>query len=394
MNTLFLFFAYPEMESSYNMYTTLVEQFVQNGHSISVVAPGSGKTGIFIERGIEVLRVKTLPIKNVSSITKGISNVLLPYQFGKAIKKYFGKKHYDLVISATPPVTLVDLIYSIRLKYGAKFYLILRDIFPQNAVDLGMISKTSIIYWHFKRRENRLYKIANWIGCMSEGNIKYLKANNSDINHEGLHILRNFQKKFDRKIIREEILDDLGLRGKYITVFGGNMGKPQEMENVLELAFRCREYRDVVFLLIGEGTEIGNIRKKVVNENIENILVIDTMPKDTYQDLLRLSDVGLISLNARFTIPNIPSKTLDYFNVGIPVLASIDSSTDYGDLLEEANAGVWSIAGDHRAFKQNFDRLYNDENLRRKLGANGRSYFLKYLLPEIAYETIIKRVVS
>jgi glycosyltransferase involved in cell wall biosynthesis len=99
--------------------------------------------------------------------------------------------------------------------------------------------------------------------------------------------------------------------------------------------------------------------------------------------------VGLISLNERFTIPNIPSKTLDYFNVGLPVLASIDRATDYNVILDEASAGLWSYAGNHDSLMRNFESLYNDPELRRRMAQNGRDYFIRHLTPDKAYNTII-----
>ena len=123
------------------MYTTLVEEFLDNGHEVTVLAPGKEKTGINVENGVSVLRVRTLPIKNVPNYLKGVSNVFLPYQFERALNKFYKKKSFDLIVSPTPPITLVGLAAKLKRRHNAKFYLILRDIFPQNAVDLGFMKK-------------------------------------------------------------------------------------------------------------------------------------------------------------------------------------------------------------------------------------------------------------
>lgn len=395
MRVLFLMFVFPDMDRGFNMYTALVEEFVRNNHEVSVIAPDAltTKTQLRVEKGIEILRVKTLPIKNVPNYLKGISNLLLPRQYCKALKKYYPDIKFDLIITPTPPITLVDLASKLKSKQGSKLYLMLRDIFPQNAVDLGMMKKGGIIYRYFRHKEKKLYELADLIGCMSTGNIEYIVKHNPYVDKHKLHILHNLQilnKDYPKKDI--EVKTKYKLENKFVVVFGGNMGKSQQLENVLTLAENCGGYNDVVFLLLGDGLQKLSIEKEINKKNIHNILVISTIPKPDYQKLISVCDIGLISLHEDFTIPNIPSKTLDYFNLGIPVLASIDRATDYGAYLDEANAGLWSYAGDHRAFKENFDILYFNLELRKELGKNGRSFFERYLTPGSAYQTIVSQL--
>lgn len=395
MKVVFLMFAFPDMNTSFNMYTTLVEEFHKAGHEVYVVAPGNKKTEIRIEKNIPILRVKTLAIKNVSNITKGLSNLLLPHQYKRALSIFYPGVKFDLIIAPTPPITLVDLASSIKKKHQAKFYLMLRDIFPQNAVDLGFMKKNSFIHKYFRSKEDKLYHTADYIGCMSEGNIQYLINHNSKLQQQKLHELKNFQvlyKDYGKDHSRLKRL--YNIEDKFVVVFGGNMGKPQQLENVLALAKSCQEYEEVLFLILGEGVQMEHLSKKINALEIKNIRIQGTIPKREYQDLLNVCDLGLISLHQNFTIPNIPSKTLDYFNVGLPVLASIDSATDFNKVLEEADAGLWSYAGDHLAFKYNFDILYHNESKRKQMGENARTYFINHLTPEIAFRTVINKVKS
>lgn len=394
MKVLFLMFVFPDMNKSFNMYTTLVEEFGNHGHEVTVVAPGNGKTGIYVENGIPVLRVQTLPIKNVPNYLKGISNVLLPYQFERALNKFYKEKSFDLIISPTPPITLVDLAAKLKRKFGAKFYLILRDIFPQNAVDLGFMKKEGLLHRYFRRKERKLYKEADYIGCMSQGNIDYVMKHNPEVSTKKLHELKNYQKPYkgfgsDPDLIKKKY----GITDKFVVVFGGNMGKPQQLENVLTLAESVLHFPDIVFLLLGEGVQMNKIEVEAKAKGLTNINIQRTIPKQEYQDLLRVCDVGLISLHKDFTIPNIPSKALDYFNVGIPVLASLDRATDFGKILDEEQCGLWSYAGDHQLFHENLLNFFHNPSLRRAMGENGKGYFGKSLTPEIAYKTIINHLI-
>ncbi|UJP64456.1 glycosyltransferase family 4 protein [Mongoliitalea daihaiensis] len=390
MKVLFLMFAFPDMNKSFNMYTTLVEEFVNHGHEVTVVAPGIGKTGIYVENGIPVLRAQTLPIKNVPNYLKGISNVLLPFQFERALNQFYKEKSFDLVISPTPPITLVDLAAKIKRKFGNKFYLILRDIFPQNAVDLGFMKKEGLTHRYFRKKERKLYKEADYIGCMSQGNIDYVMKHNPEVSEVKLHELKNYQKPYngfgsDPQLLKKKY----GIANKFVVVFGGNMGKPQQLENVLVLAESVIQFPDIVFLLLGEGVQINKIEAEAKSKGLTNIKIQRTIPKQEYQDLLSVCDIGLISLHKDFTIPNIPSKALDYFNVGIPVLASLDRATDFGKILDEEQSGMWSYAGDHQLFHENLLKLYQSPDLKSTMGQNGNTYFKRCLTPEIAYNTIL-----
>jgi glycosyltransferase involved in cell wall biosynthesis len=375
------------------MYTALVEQFYDHGHQVDVVAPAGepNKSELRRENGIRVLRVKTLPLKNVSIYVKGISNLLLPFQFKRAIKKHFQDAKYDLIIIPTPPITFADLATNLKKKHDARLYLMPRDIFPQGAVDLGFMKKGSAVYRYFRSKEKKLYRQSDYIGCMSPGNIKYIQKNNSFVPKDKLHELKNFQIKY-KGFGHNDLIKKYGLKGNFTVIFGGNMGKPQQLENVLTLAEKVSEYPDVFFLLLGEGVAMQKLKKNIEERKIKNIKIHSSISKQEYQDLLTVCDIGLISLNQNFTVPNIPSKTLDYFNVGLPVLASIDKATDFNEVLEEAKAGLWSYAGDHEKFKENFDKLYFDKPLRKEMAENGRKYFHKYLTPDIAYRTIMEKI--
>ncbi|MDP4678765.1 MAG: glycosyltransferase family 4 protein [Cyclobacteriaceae bacterium] len=383
------------MSKSFNMYTILVEEFVNHGHEVTVVAPGNGKKGICVENGIPVLRVQTLPIKNVPNYLKGISNVLLPFQFERALNQFYKEKSFDLIISPTPPITLVDLAAKLKRKFEARFYLVLRDIFPQNAVDLGFMKKEGLLHRYFRRKEAKLYREADYIGCMSQGNIDYIKKHNPEVSAEKLHELKNYQKPYegfgsDSDFIKKKYR----ITDKFVVVFGGNMGKPQQLENVLALAESVIQIPDIVFLLLGEGVQMNKIEAEAKAKGLTNINIQRTIPKQEYQDLLSVCDVGLISLHKDFTIPNIPSKALDYFNVGIPVLASLDSATDFGKILDEEQCGLWSYSGEQNNLIKNLNNLYQSAELRLMMGTNGRKYFQQKLTPEIAYTIITSRLIK
>ena len=396
MRIAFLLQAHPEPgDPDTNLYSDLVDVFVKNGHEVVVITVvKEGQPTSFKKEGAtEVLRVKTMKLFGVSPVAKGIANVLLPYQFIKAIKKYIPEKKIDLIISPTPPITFIDVIQFLKRKSPGKCFLILRDIFPQNARDLGMITNP-LLFGYFRRQEKKLYATSDYIGCMSQGNIDYVVKHNPEIDPKKISLLPNWQKVHSLSEKNGSIKAKYGLTDKYIAIFGGNIGEPQKIENIVTLAKEYRNNSDIVFLVVGAGARKKHLERLVAGNGLTNVLIKNQLPRSDYQELVYNSDVGLISLNEKFTIPNIPSKTLSYFNAKIPILAAIDANTDYGKMLEESGAGLWSVTGDTAKYKHNFATLYNNPELRRQMGENGYQYLTAHLTPDHSYKRIVEKLES
>lgn len=393
MRILFLLLYHPGPNESSNLYADLIDEFVKNGHDVTIVsaAKEDQPTMLKKEKDTQVLRVKTQKIFNVHPLLKGIATVRMPYQFKRAIKKYFSKHRFDLVVTPTPPITFVDIVAWLKKKYPLQSYLILRDIFPQNARDLEMM-KNALLFSYFRRQEKKLYRYSDYIGCMSQGNIDYVIKHNPEVNPKKLSLLPNWQKVYPLAEKNEKVKAKYGLAGKYIAIFGGNIGEPQKIENIVTLANEYRNNNSIVFLIIGSGTRKKYLEQLVIDYGLNNIIIKDQLPRADYQELVCNADVGLISLNEKFTIPNIPSKTLSYFNAKVPILAAIDANTDYGKILELSGSGLWSVTGDIKKYKDNFDRLYNEPVLRTQMGENGYAYLVRHLTPEMAYNTIANTI--
>lgn len=389
---LFLTISFPNISQNTNMYTDLACEFKNNGNEVYVVAPSlSDKEEISLEGGINVLRVKSGKLFNVNSLIKGISNVRLPYQFSRAINRHFKNIKFDTVITPTPPITFYSTIKKIKKRDNCNSYLILRDIFPQNAKDLGLI-KNPLVFGYFRKKEKMLYKISDYIGCMSHGNVDFIKKNNPDVCIDKFHLLPNWIKVKSNKKSKVDYKNKLGYEGKFIAIYGGNLGKPQQAEFIISLAEQVRYLSDVLFLIIGKGTEKNKLISLVREKGLTNVEIRDYLPRKEYQELVKQCDIGLVNLSDKFTIPNIPSRTLAYWEAKLPILAAVDKNTDYGLILEESKAGLCSITGDIKRYKSNFLNIYENTKLRKEMGENGYRYLVEELNVEEAYKTIIKHV--
>ncbi|MEQ3662013.1 MAG: glycosyltransferase family 4 protein [Flavobacterium sp.] len=394
MRVLFLALTFPKIGQSSNLYTDLMEEFRDQGHDVYVVAPmvDSG-VGLQNEEGINVIRVKTLPLLNVNPIRKGIANVLLSFQYKKAIKRHFKVSEIDLIVMPTPPISLIDVASWLKKKYNSKLYLILRDIFPQNAVDLKMMTKGGFIYNFFRKKEKKLYQESDYLGCMSQGNIDYVLKHNIEVQKEKLHLLPNWQKVMplfegDKIVLRQKYSFD----NKFVIIFGGNIGLPQKLENILEVAKLYDENEEILFFIVGNGTEKKRIEDLCVQMKLKNVVIKDSLPREDYQNIIAVANAGLISLSEDFTIPNIPSKSLSYFNAKIPIIAAIDKNTDYGIMIQdEIGAGVWGVANEPVEIKEKIDYLRVNPAISSQMGENGYHYFVNNVTPIHSY-SIIKKI--
>ena len=421
MNVIFLTMVNLDRIATHGIYQDLMRKFRDEGHHVFIASPlerrlvqGSKKfkiqeSEILKVDGVHVLRVRTLNLQKTNVIEKGLGQLLVESQFKRAIKKYFGNVKFDLILYSTPPITFPKVIEYLKKKNPvAKSYLLLKDIFPQNAVDLGMLSPTPNpspqgrgvmavmmnvpkywLYRYFRRKEKRLYALSDYIGCMSPANVEYVIKHNPEVDPKKVEVApnsieapcppkgENFENESeDDKVLRENN-ERYHIRKKYnlsvdkpIFIYGGNLGKPQGIPFLVECLEANVHRDDCHFVVVGNGTEFPRLKAWYDNErrrtkDEENsssaafdsehitdsqlstlnsplsITVMEGLPKEDYDQLVRACDVGLIFLDHRFTIPNYPSRLLSYLENKMPVICATDPNTDIGRIAEENGYGFW-----------------------------------------------------
>ena len=144
--------------------------------------------------------------------------------------------------------------------------------------------------------------------------------------------------------------------------------------------------RDVYFLIVGDGTEYGKIESFVREAQPENIKLMQRLPKEDYDTMVAASDVGMIFLDHRFTIPNFPSRLLNYMQAKLPVLACTDSNTDIGKIIQEGEFGWWCESSDVKNFSNTFNRIALEKNVQK--GNNGFEYLKSHYSTDCSYHTI------
>lgn len=395
MNILYISISFPKENEGNNLYTDLAEELTKK-HKLTVVVAEQSKniekTKLTKERGFEVLRVRTGNMFNVNLIEKAISYITMQRKLKKAIKKYLSKERYDVILFMAPPVTIGSVVKYAMKKYNAISYLMQKDIFPQNSLDLGLMSKKNPAYYYFKYKEKNMYKIATKIGCMSQGNIEYLLQNNKNLSKDKLELFPNTITLREISNNKNDIRQKYNIsEKKVVALYGGNFGKPQGIDFIVKILDEYKNDKRVEFFFSGKGTEKEKLYKYIKEKNIKNVVMIDYLPKQEYNYILKETDIGLIFLDYRFTIPNIPSRTLSYFEYSIPIMAATDKNTDYKDILvNQAKAGLWCESNNIEEFKKQFNYLINHREERIKMGQNGRKYLEEKLTTKKSVQILEK----
>lgn len=403
------------------IYTDLLRKFQSEGWNIYVVTPHERSLGLPTELkeddGVHFLGVKTLNLQKTNAIEKGVGQVLVESQFTSAIKKYLSDVKFDLVLYSTPPITFPKVIaYLKQQNPQAMTYLLLKDIFPQNAVDLGMMSKTGVkgvLYRFFRRKEKKLYALSDYIGCMSPANVEYVIRHNPEVEPAKVEVVPNSVELCHTEIT--ESTESTSVREKYglptdkpIFIYGGNLGKPQGIPFLMECLEANAGRTDCHFVVIGTGTELPKLKawydnlnanlNENDNENSKpstvngklNITVMEGLPKAEYDELVRSCDVGLIFLDHRFTIPNYPSRLLSYLEYKMPVVCATDVNTDIGRIAEENGYGYRCESVKPEDFTALVDKMLASD--RKAMGERGYEFLKENYLVENTYNAIMSHV--
>lgn len=399
MNVLFLtMFAGICNVQTRGIYTDLIRKFRDEGHNVYIVYPNERRTRKSTKRikcdGVHLLGVKTLNVTKSSVVEKGIGQILLEYQFKSAINKYYDGAKFDLILYSTPPIAFTRIINYLKTKnVSAKTYLLLKDIFPQNAVDLGMFSKGSLMHKLFRNKEISLYKKSDYIGCMSPANVEFILNNNPFISKEKVELAPNSIELKDS----EPFFDSYSIRQKYnlpfdksIFIYGGNLGRPQGIDFLIKCLDANKYRTDCHFLIVGSGTEYKKLEYWYNQSKAKSVTVYPSLPKNDYDLLVQSCDVGLIFLDHRFTIPNFPSRLLSYLEYKIPIIAATDIHTDLGIIAQKNGFGFWCESIYVEDFTRCVDRYVKNPGLIKTMGQQGYQYLLKHYQVQETYQAIIQ----
>ena len=378
----------PEIRSTSHLMYEMATEMHSLGHEVTVLtsfpgynlAEGVDREAIAEvtnEDGVRVLRAKTLPLKKVGYLRRGLAETALPFQLLRLLKR--NADDFDAIWVFSPPLTMALLAGWLKKKYKATLLMNAQDIFPQNGIDLGIITNPALIF-AYEKMERKAYAVADFILVHSEQNRDFL-LDKKQVPESKLVMQYNWVdiEPFDRVQRTGRFREAYGLDGQVVVLFGGVFGPSQGLEAVLEVAEHFQDDPDLAFLLVGDGSQKPKLEALLEDKGLVNVVIRPFVSKDDYPALVKDADIGLACLAPEVKTPVVPGKIQGYMAAGIPIWGILNKESDGHTLVREAGAGITVNAGDSEAAMKALKELKEDPGLRKKLGQNGNEYAVRNL---------------
>ena len=322
----------------------------------------------------------------------------LRYFLGEFILMHYCMwKKYDVAfVDSTPPIQGLKMPLIKWLKRKPTIYNV-QDIFPDSLVGTGLTHEGSIIWKIGRIVEKITYRYADKIIVISEDFKKNIMA--KGVPEDKIVVIYNWvdqNKVVDVPREENKLFDVYGLeRSKFYITYNGNIGLTQNMDMLLDVAKELQEeYEDIHFVLVGNGAYLDEVKRKVADQQLENVHLLPFQPYEDISHVFSLGDASLVISKPGVGANSVPSKTWSIMSASRPVLANFDEN-ELKTIIENNHCGIFTKAGDKDAFKESILTLYNHRELCQEYGHNGRKFVLDNLTREVGtqkYVDVIKEV--
>ncbi len=378
----------PEVGSAAHLYYELGLALKARGHEVTVLtglpryhvigqAKAYRKRPFISEtyHGLRVFRVFNLDIPWDVPLLRGLDQFLSALVFGVAGTFL---PPFEVALVYSPPLPLAVATYFMGRLRGQPAVLNVQDIFPQSAIDLGVLKNPWLIRF-FKGMEAFAYRHFRLTIAHSEGNRQYIISRGGQ--PERVKAIPNW---VDTEAIKPDIKTNslraaLGLESHFIVSFAGIMGYSQDLGMIVDAAALLKDHQDIAFLLVGEGVEKPRLQQMVQESNLTNVHFLPMQPKEEYPKVLAASDLCLVTLRKEVKTPVVPSKILSIMAAGRPVLASLPLEGDAPRLIAEAQCGICLPPENPGLLAEAILKIKQDSRLGEEMGAKGRHYAVQHL---------------
>lgn len=385
---------------SRSLFRELADALVGCGASVRVCVidwngtVGSAPTLQTLPNGIEVLSIAPWKVSGLGGFVANASKwVGSSFFAAAAIKRYYGSCHVDLLLDFSPLVVTAWPILYAKRHYRCRSYAYLTDFFPYHHRAAGLGVGREVGFKAAVQLETQLMRRFDTIACMSPAGLKYVAKHYRLKPSQRIRLLHlwgdtSLPSPQDRHALR--VTYDLPA-DRPIILFGGQLTQGRGIEELLEVAARARQIRpDLVFLFMGTG-RLAPLVQQHVDAGADNVILKAPVDRDNYLSLVTACDIGVVSTVANTGVPSFPSKTIDYLRAGVPVVASVEDTTDYSDFVERNGFGVATVAGNPDAFLAALLRVIDDPAARVRMVANGRDTLKRYFDVDVAARTILEQ---
>lgn len=383
---------YPPLRSSGAVQLRdLSLEFVRQGHDVTVfVSAPDLEEAWRIENfnGVRVVRLRTPTTKDIGYVRRTVGEFLMPFYMLRHLRRSpLASERWDGIVWYSPTIFLGPIVNALKKTSNCRGYLIVRDIFPEWAVDMGLMGR-GLPYRFFKAIANYQYSVADVIGIQTPGNWAYftdwlIRAGRR------VEVLQNWLADAPNKGCIISVAST-PLAGRRIFVYAGNMGIAQGMGILLDLAESLRDRPGIGFLFVGRGSDTQHLKADAQVRGLDNVAFFDEIDPDEIPGLYAQCHAGLVALDPRHKTHNIPGKFLSYMQCGLPVLASINPGNDLAELIKQERVGRVSTDASVETLSNQARVLLDDILLDVEMGARCRALAEHLFSPAVAVKQIVK----
>lgn len=342
--------------------------------------------------GISVIRLKSPKTKDVGYVRRTIGEFLMPFYMLRNLRKSrFADSRWDGVVWYSPTIFLGPIVNALKKVNGCRSYLIIRDIFPEWAADMGLMGR-GLPYRFFKTIANYQYSVADVIGVQTPGNLAYFSAWLAKSSGQ-LEVLHNWLAPAPNAGCGISIADTK-LAGRIIFVYAGNMGVAQGMGVLLGLVEALKDRADLGFLFVGRGSDAQSLKTRAEGSGLDNVVFFDEIDPGEIPGLYAQCHIGLVALDPRHKTHNIPGKFLSYMLSGLPVLASINQGNDLVELIQQERVGRTSTDSSGASLAILAQDLVDEISMDTEIGARCRNLAEKLFSPQMAVRQIVRAITA
>ena len=384
-------FFYPDHSATSQLMTELAESLVERGHRVTALA-GRGRynggerfQSREVHLGIHIERAWTTSFGKRNSL--GRITDYLSFYVG-AWWKLLRLPGHDIVMALTTPplIGLIALMIS-RLR-GMHMVSLVQDVYPDVAVALGSLNPRSpmtrlldMLSRATLRRSDRIIVLGE---CMRE---RIVAKGVDPVRIDVIHNWADGSKINPIETETNPFVEENDLKGKFVVLFSGNLGRVNDFSTVLEAARVIQDHDSsdaigtkpyVLFLFIGEGTEAVNIRRFIDQYKLENVRMLPYQPKELLPFTLAAANVALVTLREGLAGLSVPSKTYAILAAGRPILFIGDKESDIARIIKENACGAVVSSGDSKRLAQLIKGWASDKTNLAQLNRAARTTFEKH----------------
>ena len=369
----------------------LSREFARQGHKLTVLLPSPGQNEPWLLQeidGVQVLRLKAHRTKDIGYVRRTLAEFAMPFAMLRQFRNSpLTRERWDGVIWYAPTIFHGPFVNALKKSSGCQSYLIIRDIFPEWAVDMGLMRR-GLPYRFFDAVARYQYSVADTIGVQTAGNLRYFDHWWQKPGRR-LEVLQNWLDKSVQ--LRGPIrVSETCFAGRKVFLYAGNMGVAQGMDILLDLAEKLRSKKDVGFLFVGRGSDAIRLKTSARDRKLDNVIFYDEIEPDEIPELCSQCSAGIVALDTKHKSHNIPGKFLAYMQSGLPVLANVNAGNDLAYMIRNEQVGQVCENNDLSELLRLTNKLLTQIETDSELPARCEALFRK----EFAVEKAVRQIVN